>query len=134
MSQYEVIFILSPQLSEEDADAATLSLQKVVEKKGGVLAKVEKWGRRALAYSIKKHKEGYYVLFVIEGSGEAITELERKFKQTDEVLRYLTVRTDLEQKALAKRLKRREAEEARKAARRHTSTESTEAAEKAATE
>ncbi len=124
MRQYEVTFILASQLTEEDAEAIALSMQKTVEKKGASLAKVEKWGKRRLAFSVKKNREGYYYLFVINGAGDAINELERKFKQTDEVIRFLTVRTDIEHKAVEKRIKQRQAEEARRAAKRDTASSS----------
>jgi small subunit ribosomal protein S6 len=124
MRLYEVLFILSPQMAEEDAEAAALSLQKTVEKKGATVVNVEKWGKRRLAYAVKKQREGYYYLFIVNGDAAAINELERKFKQTDEVMRFLTVRTDLEQKAVAKRIKQRQAEEQKRASRREGSAES----------
>ncbi|MBI2839799.1 MAG: 30S ribosomal protein S6 [Acidobacteria bacterium] len=116
MRKYEVIFIVAPHLQEEEADALAQSLQKTLEKKGAALEKMEKWGKRRLAYAVAKQREGYYFLFVVDGAADAINELERKFKQTDDVIRFMTVRTDLELKAVAKRIAMRQREEAKKAA------------------
>ncbi|MEW6367995.1 MAG: 30S ribosomal protein S6 [Acidobacteriota bacterium] len=126
MRQYEVVFILAPHLSEEEADAMALAMQRTAEKKGATFTKVDKWGKRRLAYNIEKQREGYYFLFAIDTNPDAINELERKFKQTDEVIRFMTVRTDLEQKALAKRLSLRQRDEAKKAEKRGTAQPSAE--------
>lgn len=121
MRTYEVLFIVVPQLSEEEAEAVAVAMQKTVEKKGSTVDKMEKWGKRRLAYSLKKQREGYYFIFNITGDHAAINELERKLKQTDQVLRFMTVRTDLEQKAYAKRLAVRREAEQKKAGRRPAS-------------
>jgi len=105
---YENVFILTPTLSEEEVDRVVEQMQKVVEGKSAQVDKVEKWGKRSLAYKIKKHTEGYFVLFTISGGGEAIAELERKLKVTDTVLRFLTVRVDEDLKRQAKMQGRRE--------------------------
>lgn len=116
MRRYEVVFIVAPQLQDDEAEAIALAMRKTVERKGATVEKVDKWGKHRLAYRVQKHREGHYFLFEITGAAEAVNELERKFKQTDEVIRFMTVRTDLEQKALAKRIAMRQRLEAKKAA------------------
>lgn len=108
MRVYENVFILTPTLSEEEVDRVVEQMQKVVEGKSAQVEKVEKWGKRSLAYKIKKHAEGHFVLFTISGGGEAVAELERKLKVTDTVLRFLTVRVDEDLKRQAKMQGRRE--------------------------
>jgi small subunit ribosomal protein S6 len=65
-----------------------------IEKENGVVIKVEKWGKRKLAYSVKKHSEGIFVLIIVQGTLAPVVELERRFKMTESVLKFLTVRID----------------------------------------
>ena len=74
---YEVLFIADPNLSEPDVDKLTETVQGYAEKEGGKTQKVEKWGKKRLAYDVKKHREGYYVLLVVEAKPEMVKELER---------------------------------------------------------
>ena len=66
---YEVLFIADPNLAEPDVDALTTTVSGFVEKEGGKIQKIEKWGKKRLAYNVGKHREGSYVLLVVEGSG-----------------------------------------------------------------
>ena len=106
MRTYEVLFILSPQVPEEEATALVSEFRSVVEKLGGATMKNEEaWGRRRLAYPIQKSNEGVYHLFVIESEG-SLAELDRRMKNSDRVLRHMIVRTDLDHKRAEKLAKR----------------------------
>ena len=91
---YEVLFIADPNLDEAAVDALTEQVQGFLEKDGGKVEKVEKWGKKRLAYEVRRHREGYYVLVVAESTGPLVKEVERRLKVTDGVIRYLTVRID----------------------------------------
>jgi small subunit ribosomal protein S6 len=91
---YEILFIADPNLGEPEVDALTAQVQGYVEKEGGRIQKVEKWGKKRLAYVVGKHREGYYVLLVVEGSAAMVKEIERRIRVTDGVFRHLTVRVD----------------------------------------
>ena len=91
---YEVVFVAAPTLESEELDGFIDHIQTVVEGKNGKVVKVDNWGKKSLAYRIKKFREGYYVVLNIEGDGSAITELERRFRVTDYILRFISVRID----------------------------------------
>ena len=94
MSQYETGFIVSPQLAEDETTKLIQQMAEVVAQKKGRLIKQDVWGKRRLAYSIKRQNEGVYVFFTYEGGGDIPQELERRFKQVDTIIRYLTVKRD----------------------------------------
>ncbi|NLV32186.1 MAG: 30S ribosomal protein S6 [Acidobacteria bacterium] len=95
MRNYEVVFVAAPTLTSEELDGFISHVQTVVEGKNGKVVKVDNWGKKSLAYKIDKFREGYYVVLTIEGDGPAIAELERRFRVTDSIIRYISVRTDL---------------------------------------
>ena len=99
---YELMFIVRPDMTEEDLDKLLSMLQSIVPASGGSIVKVDKMGKRRLAYTVKRFHEGIYVLMVIEGGGAVIHELERRLRVTEQVIKFLTVRTDEEQKRLDK--------------------------------
>ena len=105
MRTYEVLFILSPQVPEEEATALVSEFRGVVEKLGATMKNEESWGRRRLAYPIHKFNEGVYHLFVIESDG-SLAELDRRMKNVDRILRHMIVRTDLDHKRADKLAKR----------------------------
>lgn len=111
---YEVIWIARPETPEEEMDKLIAAFQQVLASLGSQLDKVEKWGKRRLAYRVHGNREGYYVYFVVRGAGDAVKELERRFKVTDAVIKYLTVRVDEEWKRLEKLRRQREKKEARR--------------------
>jgi small subunit ribosomal protein S6 len=112
---YEIVFIADPNLGEPEVDALAAQVQGFVEKDGGRLQKMEKWGKKRLAYDVRRHREGYYVLLVVEGSGTMVKEVERRIKVTDGIIRYLTVRVDEElRKAERRKAKRALGEEKRR--------------------
>src|SRR5215472_7354353 len=102
MRKYETVFIIRPDVGEEDTDKLITQMQGVVSGAGGKIEKVEKMGRRRLAYRVARQREGFYVLFVLEGGGDTIKELERRLKVTDAVIKYMSVRTDEELKRIEK--------------------------------
>ena len=99
---YETIFIIDPDAADEEVMRLTESLQKIITSQGGNVTKTEVMGRRHLAYEIKHKKDGTYVLLEIEGSGAEIAELERRMRVNDRILRYITVRTDEDQRRAQK--------------------------------
>jgi len=114
---YEILFIADPNLGEPEVDALTTVVQGYAEKEGGRIAKVEKWGKKRLAYVVKKQREGNYVLMVADGGAAMVKEVERRMRVTDGVLRFITVRVD-EDLAKAERKKgQRAVEEAKRKAR-----------------
>ena len=94
MRNYEIIFIVRPDVTEEDVDKLIAQMEGVVAGTGGKLEKVEKLGRRRLAYRVQKQREGIYVLFRLQGSGDTVKEFERRLKVIDTVIKYLSVRID----------------------------------------
>ena len=105
--QYELVYLLSPETSEEAAKDLHAQVEATVARYGGELAKTDDWGRRKLAYPIGPHKEGLYVLDVVNGSGELMKELERRLRVSERVLRYLVVRVDEELRAAERARSRR---------------------------
>jgi len=99
---YELMFIVRPDMTDEDLDKLISTLQAAVPAAGGNVVKVEKMGKRRLAYTVRRFHDGIYVLLVVEGGGPVIHELERRLRVTEPVIKFLTVRTDEEQKRLAK--------------------------------
>ena len=106
MRTYEVLFILSPQVTEEEATTLISDFRGIAESIGATLKSEDAWGRRRLAYPIHKFNEGIYHLFVLESEG-SLSELDRRMKNIDRVLRHIIVRTDLDQKRADKLAKRR---------------------------
>ena len=112
---YDILFIADPNLGEPEVDALAAQVQGFAEKDGGKLQKMEKWGKKRLAYAVRRHREGSYVLLVVEGSGAMVKEVERRIKVTDGIIRYLTVRVDEElRKAERRKAKRALGEEKRR--------------------
>ncbi|GAB4231337.1 MAG: hypothetical protein Kow00109_03440 [Acidobacteriota bacterium] len=128
MRRYEVVFVLAPTLTEEEVEQQVATYAEAAEQVGAQIVSIDKWGKRELAYPIKKHKEGYYTILTIEETGSAaVNELERRFKVSDLVLRFLSIRVDEELKQ-AKKLEERRAR--RRARRRAAATAPGEKAEK----
>jgi small subunit ribosomal protein S6 len=99
---YEVMFIVRPDMAEEDVDKLLAGFTTSVTNGGGVVKSVEKMGRRKLAYLVRKFADGNYVLLTIEASGPVVLELERRLRVTEPVIKFITVRMDEEEKRLAK--------------------------------
>lgn len=91
MRSYEIIFILDPALGDDGVEASTVAAKAVLTKAGGEVAEIQKWGKKRLAYDIKKRREGHYVYFRAQAPGKAVAELERHLKIAEPVLKYMTV-------------------------------------------
>lgn len=94
MRKYEVAFIAAPNTADDDLSKLNSQIEQIVADRGGKVTKVDNWGRRKLAYRIGKFDEGVYTFVHVEGSGQEISEIERRLRVTDFVIRHLTVRTD----------------------------------------
>lgn len=99
---YEVMFILRPDMAEEDADKLVTGFEATVTGGGGTIRSVEKMGRRKLAYTVRKFNDGNYVLLTIDADGKLVAELERRLRVSEPVIKFLTVRMDEEEKRLNK--------------------------------
>ena len=111
--KYELVYVVSPDASDEQVSGLHTQVEETVTRMGGQLEKTENWGRRKLAYEIGRHKEGTYVLEVINGSGELMKELDRRLKVLDYVIRHLAVRVD-EHEAVVDRTRTRRTETSRR--------------------
>lgn len=120
---YEILFIADPNLSEPDVDTLTAQVQTYVEKEGGKVDKVEKWGKKRLAYEVKRQREGYYVLLSVQGGAVMVKEVERRIKVTDGIIRHITVRVDEELRKADRRKAQRAKEDEQKKSRATTRTE-----------
>ena len=116
--QYELVYVVSPQASEQEVTDLHAQVEATVTRFGAQLAKTENWGRRKLAYEIGGHKEGTYVLEVIDGAGDVMKEIDRRLKVNEQVLRHLVVRVDQELRAADRTRSKRQAETQRRAERR----------------
>ena len=105
---YELMFIVRPDMVEEDQDKLISTLQTAVTTSGGLVKSVEKMGKRRLAYTVRRFHDGIYILLTVEGSGGLVHELERRLRVTEPVIKFLSVRIDEEQKRLDKIKKIRE--------------------------
>src|SRR5580693_6112149 len=99
---YEVMFIIRPDVDDEEADKLIANFSSTVTGGGGLVKSVEKLGRRKLAYMVRRFNDGNYVLMTIEADGAVVLELERRLRVTEPVIKFITVRVDEEEKRLAK--------------------------------
>jgi len=99
---YEVMFIVRPDVAEEDVDKLIAGFTATVTGGSGAVRTAEKMGRRKLAYTVRKCSDGNYVLLTIEADGAVVLELERRLRVTEQVIKFITVRMDEEEKRLAK--------------------------------
>ena len=111
--KYELVYVVSPEATEEQVTDLHAQVEAIVQRIGGQIEKTENWGRRKLAYEIGRHKEGTYVLELIDGSGELMKEIDRRLKVSDLVIRHLVVRTD-EDQAVIERMRGRRTETSRR--------------------
>ena len=111
--KYELVYVVSPDASDDQVAGLHTQVEETVSRMGGQIEKTDNWGRRRLAYEIGRHKEGTYVLEVINGSGELMKELDRRLKVIDYVIRHLTVRVD-EHEAVVDRTRTRRTETMRR--------------------
>ncbi len=116
MRIYEELFIVKPEAPDEEIDPFLEQLKTVVTNAGGTVDKVDKWGKRKLAYRVRKFREGNYVLMQFSAGAAAVKEFERRLRVSDLVIKFLTVRIDENLKRLEKRKKQREKRAGRRAA------------------
>jgi len=108
MRIYESLFIVKPDVTEEELDHLVEQVSKNVTTAGGTIDKVEKWGSRRLAYKVDRYKEGIYVLLQFSAEAEIVKEYERRLRVQDAIIKFLTVRIDETLKRIEKRRKERE--------------------------
>ena len=114
--QYELIYIVSPETDEEGVSAMHVQITEIAEKMGGQIERTDNWGRRRLAYEINRHREGTYVLELINGPGEMVHEIDRRLRVHDQVLRHLVVRVDEDLRKAQRARDRRQAKVQRRRA------------------
>ena len=116
--QYELIYILPPDSTEQQAAELHEQVAAVVARLNGQIERTENWGRRKLAYEIGHFKEGVYVLEVINGGGELMKELDRRLRVLDQVVRHMVVRADEEKKVVDRTRTKRQTESERRRVKR----------------
>jgi len=116
--QYELIYILPPDTTDEQAAEVHALLEPVVVRMKGHIEKTENWGRRKLAYEIRHFKEGVYVLEVINGGGDLMKEIDRRLRVMDQVVRHMIVRVDEEKNVVERTRTKRQTESERRRVKR----------------
>ncbi len=106
---YEVMFIVRPDMVDEDMDKLVSSIETQVTTAGGTVKSLEKMGKRRLAYWVGGFQDGFYMLLTVEGGGALVHEIERRLRVTEPVLKFITVRMDEEIKRMEKMKKLRDA-------------------------
>ncbi len=134
MRKYEVMFIVRPDVVDEDLDKLVANLETSVTTAGGHVAHTERMGKRRLAYIVRKFQEGTYILFQVEGPGSVIKEFERRMRVTEQVIKFITVRTDEEEQRLDKVKKHRDSRQKGRGTHAQAAADAAAAAAPAATE
>jgi small subunit ribosomal protein S6 len=116
MTNYEIMFIVNPNVAEDEIDKINSQLEGIITSGGGKVSKIEKMGKRRLAYAVDKNTDGFYVLFVTTATGAIVREIERRLRVMDPVIKYLTVRMDEDMKRLDKIKAHRQKRAARRGA------------------
>ena len=119
MRIYETIFIVRPEAPDEEIDATLDQVTTTITEGQGTVDKVERWGKRKLAYSVKRYNEGHYILvqYSVESNAGLSKEIERRLKVTDTVIKYMTVRIDEDLKRVEKLRAKRKQRAAKKGTR-----------------
>jgi small subunit ribosomal protein S6 len=99
---YEIMFIVRPDVDEAEMDKLIETFSGYVTTGGGTITSTEKMGRRRLAYTVKKFNDGFYVLLIVQAPASLISEIERRLRVSEPVIKFLTVRMDEEDKRVAK--------------------------------
>lgn len=123
MNQYEIAVLFDPQL-EIDLSKPTAKVEKIFTDNKGKIVKTDNWGKKKLAYPIKKQEHAVYVFYTVELPAEAVSKVEATLNITDEAIRYLITRPDLKAIAKAEAIK---ADKAKKAADNAENTEADDA-------
>jgi small subunit ribosomal protein S6 len=106
---YEIMFIVRPDIEEAEIDKIVETFSGYVTQGGGAVKQTEKMGRRRLAYTVRKFNDGFYVLLIVDSPASLIHEIERRLRVSEQVIKFITVRTDEEEKRVAKIKKHRDA-------------------------
>jgi small subunit ribosomal protein S6 len=114
MRLYDIVVLLTPDLSEEEAAKVAADYRKLLTDGGAEITRDESWGRRRLAFPILRKREAYYHHFQARADSSLVTEVERRMKLSDQVLRHLAVRADVELKRAAKSAERQRAKAAKR--------------------
>jgi len=94
MVVYETIFIVKTSVSDEELTALVAKVRGLIEKHNGEILKVENWGKKKLAYEVRKEKKGTYVFYRFRGPGAVVSELERQYRVEDAIIKFITVKCD----------------------------------------
>jgi len=94
LKRYEVIAIVKSDLPDDDITTLIERIEKIITKRKGLIVKIDKWGKRRLAYEINKQKDGYYFFIDLVGDGPIIDEIERNYKIDDRILKFITIKKD----------------------------------------
>ncbi|MCY4632935.1 MAG: 30S ribosomal protein S6 [Acidobacteria bacterium] len=116
--QYEVVYVVSPEITEEGVTELHERIAEIVGQLGGSIDKTDNWGRRRLAYEIDRHREGTYVIETVTGPGTLVTELDRRLRVMEQLLRHLIVRVDEDLRKARRARERRQSREQRRQAKR----------------
>jgi small subunit ribosomal protein S6 len=106
---YEIMFIVRPDIEEAEIDKIVETFSGYVTSGGGTVKQTEKMGRRRLAYTVRKFNDGFYVLLIVDAPASLVAEIERRLRVSEQVIKFITVRTDEEEKRVAKIKKHRDA-------------------------
>jgi small subunit ribosomal protein S6 len=106
---YEIMFVVRPDIEEAEIDKIIETFSGYVTGGGGSIKQVEKMGRRRLAYTVRKFNDGFYILLIVDSPASLIHEIERRLRVSEQVIKFITVRTDEEDKRVAKIKKHRDA-------------------------
>lgn len=108
MALYEHVFLARQDLSQQQVDALVEQYKGVVEQAGGSIGRVENWGLKTLAYRIKKNRKAYFTLMDLDAPAEAVQEIERQMRLSEDVLRFLTVRVEAHEEGPSAMMQKRD--------------------------
>ena len=112
--QYELAYVVSPTVTDDGVNELHERVSEIVQQLGGTVDNTDIWGRRRLAYEINRHREGTYVIVLITGPGGMVTELERRLRVMEQLLRHLVIRVDEVMRKAAHRRSRRQGRQERR--------------------
>ncbi len=96
LSPYETIFIVKPLLTEAEISAIIEKVKEIIETQGGEVVSTDNWGKKKLAYEVKKERKGIYIVLHFKGPGDSIQELERHYRFSESIIKYMTLRIEAE--------------------------------------
>jgi small subunit ribosomal protein S6 len=114
MGYYENVFIVRQDMSPAQVEGLADNYATLIEENGGKVLKREHWGLKSLAYRIKKNRKGHYVMFDVEANSDAVNELERQMRLSEDVIRFMTVKIDEVTEAPSPMMSRRDRDDRRR--------------------